>query len=1024
MQGIPMTAFGRRARISLRLARVFLIGLLLPAAAHAQSLTQGALRGSIVATGLGVSDVALTVEDEGGAVVRRLRTDDHGQFTISVLPPGTYSLLIEKAGFQPLRQRGVFVRPGQQTDVRASITRRPPPITSVEESAVADLKFIDQTPQVAEELGGAAYVRDGNRLDLAESGRFATGVVAPSTKRWGFGDVVGSLPQFQSALSIDALPAFWMRHPGVENDPAGSPLAPPVLQQGAQLVASGSDAELRGAPGGQVSVVNRPGTRSFRLEPFASFGISPGLGKALNPGDSSFKSMQVGAVVSGTLVKDRAQFLASGVYEALNLPSARPWAHDQATVAGNPVPLAQTITDFAADSFNYDAGRYTRPALRTYSGGAGSLQVDWQLSKVHRVTAQAGAARHTEDRPELGRDLLNGADSRLESKDFLGSLSFTSTGTNVANEFRIGYQSATRDWKDKSPSATYFIAEQAGIGTSPALPGHFQRDALQFQEVMQYQFGSSGQHRLKSGLSYGSGTWDQDYLHNAKGTFDFGNLDLFGDGRGVFSQASAARTKVSFPIRQIGIFSHLSLQLSPRLAGLVGLRWDRQKFPNKLVIDTAFTSAFGIRNQEEPNDNVNLSPRVGLTWRDGSSTGWTVSLIGAIDNGQLNPARFAEAMLNRRNVRVRRAITQFTTWPTPPDLALVPAGGRQFAVFSPTDDYRDPRTTKLDLDVQRALPAGLTLRLTGRYHHTDYLLQRSDLNLLPTPTGTTQEGRQVFGSLQKSGGLLVAAPNSNRRLTDYDLVSGFSSTAAQDFYEASASLSRELGHGLSFSGAYSLSRTRDNWLQSWTGDPADELSPFPGDPVGGGWAKGVSDFDIPQRVAISTNWSSAGRYHVTVTGRYRYQSGFPFTPGFQPGVDANGDGSGRNDPAFVDANIPGMPAVVPQHDCLTNQVGKFAKRNSCREAGRHALDLGGSVAVRLRSIGRRVEVTLDIVNLVSSKTGIEDHALVLVDPAGTLVTDASGNVTLPLMANPRFGKLLSRRDEPRILRLGLRLGNW
>jgi hypothetical protein len=105
-------------------------------------------------------------------------------------------------------------------------------------------------------------------------------------------------------------------------------------------------------------------------------------------------------------------------------------------------------------------------------------------------------------------------------------------------------------------------------------------------------------------------------------------------------------------------------------------------------------------------------------------------------------------------------------------------------------------------------------------------------------------------------------------------------------------------------------------------------------------------------------------------------------------------------------------------------VDRFARRNSCREPGRHALDLGASVALPVRSLGGHLEATLDVINLVSSRAGVVDRALVLVDPAGTLVTDASGNVTLPLVANPHFGKLLSRRDEPRIVRLGLRLGNW
>jgi hypothetical protein len=1017
-----MAAFRRHARICRLHARVLVIGLLVPAVGHAQSLTQGALRGTVLATGLGVSDVALSIEDEGGTLIRRLRTDDHGQFSVSVLAPGTYSLLVEKASYQPLRQRGVFVLAGQQTDLRVTIIRRPPPITRVEVSEVADLRFTEQTPRLVEVLGGSQFVRDGNRLDLAESGRFATGVVAPASKRWGFGDVVGSLPQSQSGLILDGMPAFWLRHPGVEPEPAGNPLAPPYLQQEALLISGGADAELPSAAGGVVTVVSRPTTRSLRLEPFASFGFAPGLAKDLNPGGESAKAMQVGAVVSGTVVKDKAQFLASGSYEVLDLPSASPWAFDTARVGGVSTPLAATIAQFATDSFTYDAGRYTKPALRTYRGGAGSFQADWQLSPIHRFTTRAAGARHTEQRPEFGLDLLNGADSRLESKDFLGSVSLTSTWSAIANEFRVGYQSATRDWKDAGLSTTYFVAEAAGIGASPALPGSFERKALQFQESFQYQFGSSGQGRLKAGMSYATGTWNQDYLNGQKGIFEFGDLDHFGSGAGVFTQVSATRTDVSLPLRQIGFFTHFSYDFSSALSGVIGLRWDRLKFPDKLRRDSLFEADFGIRNDVAPSDK-NFSPRVGLTWRQGAGGVWQANLLAAIDNGQLNPARFAEAMLSNRALTARSAIASFPTWPTPPDLTAVPAGGRRLALFSPTGDYRDPRTTKLELGIKRVLASALTVRLTGRYHHTDFLLRRTDLNLLSTPTGTTQEGRQVYGTLVQSGGMVVANPTSNRRQNSYDLVSGFSSTSAQDFYEADASVTRQVGRGLSFTAGYSYSQTRDNWLQSWSGDPAEELTPFPSDPIGAGWAKGVSDFDVPHRFLFTASWQPRGRLNLNVVGRYRYQSGLPFTPGFQPGVDANGDGSGRNDPAFVDASIPGMPAVVPRNDCLSGQVGKFAERNSCRMAGRHALDLGGSMALPLSSIGRRVMITVDIVNLVSSKTGIVDRALVVVDPAGTLSTDPSGNVTLPLVANPRFGKLLSRRDEPRILRLGLRLGN-
>jgi hypothetical protein len=138
-------------------------------------------------------------------------------------------------------------------------------------------------------------------------------------------------------------------------------------------------------------------------------------------------------------------------------------------------------------------------------------------------------------------------------------------------------------------------------------------------------------------------------------------------------------------------------------------------------------------------------------------------------------------------------------------------------------------------------------------------------------------------------------------------------------------------------------------------------------------------------------------------------------------VDANADGSGRNDPAFVDASVPGLSQVLGQNACLKSQVGHFADRNSCREALNHALDLSVSLGLPVHSLGGRLELMVDVLNVVATATGVVDRAVVLVDPTATVTTDALGNVTLPLIANPRFGKLLSRRTEPRIVRFGLRV---
>jgi hypothetical protein len=59
--------------------------------------------------------------------------------------------------------------------------------------------------------------------------------------------------------------------------------------------------------------------------------------------------------------------------------------------------------------------------------------------------------------------------------------------------------------------------------------------------------------------------------------------------------------------------------------------------------------------------------------------------------------------------------------------------------------------------------------------------------------------------------------------------------------------------------------------------------------------------------------------------------------------------------------------------------------------------------------------------VVGSKTGIVDRAALLIDPGQALSTGPTGKVNVPLMLNPHFGSLLSRRVEPRLIRFGLRM---
>ncbi len=1027
-----MATLSARRRLGSVLALLWLCTLALwPRSLAAQSITEGSLRVDVVgADGRPVVEANVALLDENDVELRQAKSDFRGRFSVPLLGPGRYSLRVEKTGYQPLRQRGVEVVPAATSIVRVQILRRPPPITQVEEVPVANQQISSEVPLLGELAAHDVSPYFSARLDLTDLAPNTANASEPRDERAGLTQSFGGLPQSHSRMMVDGLPAFSFRHPGIEGEPGRAPAYPSYLVQRGQLVPFGLDGEWAGGNSGELSAISRRGADRFRFEPFAFWSGGLGVAKAQNPGDSSLTSFLVGAVASGVLVRGKANFLAGFHYQQLDLPVGRPWEGDSASFGGTPIGLTAGINQIAADSFGATVGGFTRPVVRSSRGGAGGFRVDWRLSPTNTISTRADFARSKEDAPELGRDILTDAASRLDNRDFSGGGSWTWVSGSTANEFRFGVRTTERDWATPVLPTTYFSGLDAGIGGLASGPANFYRRSFDFSEAFHQAWGNSEQHRFKVGAQYSNSSYTQDYLFGQRGIYQFGGLDEFGQGTGSFLIRETGDPRVKYTVKQYGVFGQLTYRLRPALSLLVGLRYDRQVFPKPnprrgsaptATLDTAFVRLTGLVNNARPDDNNDIGPRIGLTWEGRGAAPLTLSAGYGWQYGELNLARYAEAAVADGDGLVARRGVGALTWPALPDTVAAPSAGRVITLFSPKDDYKNPRTRKFDLQIDKNFSNGIRARAFGGYHHTDFLLRRDDINLLAAAAGRTQEGRPVYGTLVQQGGLVVATPGSNRRLAGFDMVSALVSTGFSDYYQAGLSISRESTRGLGFAASYLWSRTRDNWLQSWNGDPTDELSPFPQDRPGNEWAEGISDFDVPHRASVLATWRSSGAVPFSLGARYRYRSGYSYTPGFPDGVDANGDGSGRNDPAFVDAALPGMTSIIGANDCLKDQVGHFAQRNSCRDQANHALDLNASIGLPVRSLGGRLELMVDVFNLASTTSGLIDQALVRVDPAGTLTTDPQGNVTLPLLANPHFGKLLARRSEPRIVRLGLRL---
>ena len=115
-----------------------------------------------------------------------------------------------------------------------------------------------------------------------------------------------------------------------------------------------------------------------------------------------------------------------------------------------------------------------------------------------------------------------------------------------------------------------------------------------------------------------------------------------------------------------------------------------------------------------------------------------------------------------------------------------------------------------------------------------------------------------------------------------------------------------------------------------------------------------------------------------------------------------------------------MDPLLSDWPCLSDQLDKFAVRNSCRGPAVHSLDARLGLQVG-RIFGRDARLEIDAFNLIESQDGVIDSALLLVDPAGS-ITSSGGTVTIPVLLNPNFGHVLYPSSRGRMLRVGFTIG--
>ena len=238
--------------------------LLLAAGLFAQTGTTS-IRGTVLdRSGAAVAGARVVVENAGQALQRETRTNDSGEYKFLGLPPGTYTLTVEKEGFRKFESRGLdlLVNLPATRDVtlavgavaeKVEVSAEAQTVNTTDaslgiafnENQVKQLPLESRNvPDLLSLQAGAVYTGDRPDMDTGADTRS--------------GSVNGSHSD-QSNVSLDGISV---------NDKAGhafTSVLPVTLDsvQEFRVTTSNYGAEQGGSSGAQVALVTKSGTNSF-----------------------------------------------------------------------------------------------------------------------------------------------------------------------------------------------------------------------------------------------------------------------------------------------------------------------------------------------------------------------------------------------------------------------------------------------------------------------------------------------------------------------------------------------------------------------------------------------------------------------------------------------------------------------------------------------------------------------------------------------------------------------------------------
>jgi hypothetical protein len=625
-----MTSTGFRFCFRLRnLATGLFLALLIPLTAAAQGT--GTISGFVTdPSGSAVPDTKVTATQVEEQIERTVMTNAEGFYTFNAMPPGDYTMVAEKTGFERLLRTGAVLTLNQnlRVDLRLELGQVTQEVTVAGQAPVVDTRSGALSSLVGTQQVESLPLNGRDVVGLSAILPGVNSVFAPQqmsdTRSGPTMDVNGS----EFTQNMFTLNGGYFMNPSRST---GMIYPPPDAVQELSIQALDFSPEYGRNAGAQVNVVTKSGTNQFHGDAFEFLrNTDLNARNFFSPTQTPYRMNQFGATAGGPIRRDKLFFF--GAYQGTINHSASLSAvadvPSQAEREGNFTGFTSTLTDptnpitglpmtnpsgapcilnniVDSKCFSQNAN-YLLPLIPQSSTGQvvtigaepwDDTQVlgrmDWNQSTKHTFSGDFYVDHDYQNYENLeGGSISNYVTGFTSSQTTMITLNDTySFSPNLLNQFTASFIRTMTDIgvsKTIEPSAmgidSPLYAEGGAVSENVGSlfsffgsygPVYFRSHNWQFHDVVTW---TKGRHNVKFGGEWLSLSFDQIFLGPPTATFsgtesgsevaDFllGSYYSWGDGFGVTTNDDYQKAP--------SLFIQDEFKMFPRFTLTYGLRWE------------------------------------------------------------------------------------------------------------------------------------------------------------------------------------------------------------------------------------------------------------------------------------------------------------------------------------------------------------------------------------------------------------------------------------------------------------------